>query len=148
MHTKSTALLYLLYPTYILWGVVTYILWGAFQNFNVEIEILCVNPIKMKDLDTKSLEQLELSSNDPKISPILSCLPWMCQLLWKKHQFWQNIWDMEAKNQILWWKPIIFSTFCMCRPFPPIFSPCGPLLGQLRHCLPSPWLSFSPEKYT
>ena len=81
MHTKSTALLYLLYPTYILWGVVTYILWGAFQNFNVEIEILCVNPIKMKDLYTKSLEQLELSSNDPKISPILSCLTWMCQLL-------------------------------------------------------------------
>ena len=61
MHTKSTALLYLLYPTYILWGVVTYILWGAFQNFYVEIQILCVNPIKMKDLDTKSLEKLPMT---------------------------------------------------------------------------------------
>ena len=29
MHTKNTALLYLLYHTYIMWGVVTYILWGA-----------------------------------------------------------------------------------------------------------------------
>ena len=53
----------------------TYILWGAFQKFNAETEILLVNPIKMKDPVTKSLEQLKLSSHGPKISPILLPYP-------------------------------------------------------------------------